>query len=75
MITNLHQTRLLLKDLLRHTDIENPDFSHLRAGIAAIEKQAVSVNQNITKYEAKNEVVLIQEKLTGDDVPVSISIM
>jgi hypothetical protein len=55
---------------LKFTHPSNPDYANIQSAISAIEKKAIHVNQNITKSEAKNEVIAIQEKLTGDNVPV-----
>ena len=64
--------RLLLRELYQRTDPEHPDYSKLKEAISAVQKQADMVNTKIKKSQASNEVISIQEKLVGDNVPVSI---
>lgn len=62
--------RLLLKELLSKTDEEHPDYKNIQASITVVQDQVNSVNKRIRESQASNEVVSIQEKLIGDDIPV-----
>lgn len=61
---------MLLKELLSKTDVEHPDYQNLKSSITLVEEQINSVNKRIRESQASNEVVAIQEKLVGDDIPV-----
>lgn len=63
---------LLLKELLSRTAETHPDYQNLQQAIKAVEAKVNSVNTKIRESQAQNEVIAIQSKLVGDDIPVSI---
>lgn len=63
--------RLLFRELLQHTDSEHPDYCNLEKAVLAVAKQASTLNKNITVTQSIHQVLLVQQSLVGDGVPVS----
>ena len=57
---------------MKNTNKSHVDFDNLQKAIIALEQKADAVNQSIKRSQAVNEVLVIQEKLVGDNVPVFI---
>ena len=66
-------SRLLFKELLETTHPSHPDYKNLSSAVVAVGKQASTLNKNIQLSHALKEVILVQEKLVGDGVPVCLS--
>ena len=61
-----------MKELLSRTAETHPDYQNLQQAIKAVEAKVNSVNTKIRESQAQNEVIAIQSKLVGDDIPVSV---
>jgi len=60
---------LLIEQLLLHTPQTHADHDDLGKAYSAIKTQMASVNDKIGKSQKMHEVLLIQQRLIGDDVP------
>lgn len=61
---------LLLRELYEGTFEEHPDRENIGLAIFEIQKQASTLNKKIKSSQAANEVIAIQNKLCGDNIPV-----
>eukprot|EP01105_Mastigella_eilhardi_P018752 TRINITY_DN4371_c0_g1_i2.p1 TRINITY_DN4371_c0_g1~~TRINITY_DN4371_c0_g1_i2.p1 ORF type:complete len:616 (-),score=169.15 TRINITY_DN4371_c0_g1_i2:1106-2953(-) len=59
---------LLLKELVKYTDSDHPDFANLNKAVEVIRGTASEINESKRKAEAQQKVVQIQS-LLGEQVP------
>ncbi|XP_065191006.1 pleckstrin homology domain-containing family G member 3-like isoform X2 [Sycon ciliatum] len=64
-IQRIPRYRLLLKDLLRHTDETHPDFPMLKTSYDQICEVASHINEYIRQHENFEKMLSIQQSLSG----------
>lgn len=69
-IQRVPRYELLLKDLLKHTTEENPDFIALKDALGLIQKIATDCNENIRRAENDLRLYAISKRFPNDEVDI-----
>lgn len=64
-VQRIPRYKLLLEDLLKHTEPEHPDFENLRKALKSIQQVASFVNEMIREHEQMGEMLELQKSLSG----------
>ncbi|XP_064405676.1 intersectin-1-like [Halichondria panicea] len=67
-IQRVPRYELLLKDLLKHTPEEHPDYSTLKEALNFVQKIAIDCNENIRRAENEFKLFTITKRFPHDDV-------
>jgi len=58
---------LLLKDLVKFTPVDHPDFEYLVKSLTTLEEVAFSINQKKAESDSQFQVKFVMSSLTGND--------
>ncbi|GAB5365174.1 hypothetical protein AAMO2058_001034400 [Amorphochlora amoebiformis] len=64
-IQRVPRYKLLLNELLKHTESGHPDYDDLKFSLEMVSKVAAEINENIKKQTARATLVAIQRKFEG----------
>lgn len=67
-IQRVPRYELLLKDLLKHTDVDHPDYTTLKEALNFVQKIALDCNENIRRAENELKLFAITKRFPHDDV-------
>ncbi|KAI9007250.1 Dbl homology domain-containing protein [Gaertneriomyces semiglobifer] len=64
-VQRIPRYKLLLEDLMKHTDVEHPDQPTLKQSLNRISEVAVFVNETIREHEMMQSLIDVQRSLRG----------
>jgi hypothetical protein len=67
-IQRVPRYELLLKELLKHTGEDHPDYTDLVAALATVQKVALNMNENVHTVENELQLIVITKSFPHDQV-------